>query len=144
MTVFGDPTRSTLIEFNDAERTRHFTWVNPYTVDVLGTVERDAMPVRMLKKFHGELLLGSFGTKFVELAAHWAIVMFVTGAFLWRPRGKPTLHRATAFPKGTGRSSWRETHMFTGFLAVLLVVPILVTGLPWTDVWGGGLYYVQE
>ena len=28
--------------------------------------------------------------------------------------------------------------------ATLLIVPILITGLPWTDVWGGGLSYVQE
>lgn len=34
--------------------------------------------------------------------------------------------------------------MFTGFLAAILVLPILISGLPWTDVWGGGLSYVQK
>jgi len=70
--------------------------------------------------------------------------MFITGAYLWWPRGNRTLAKAVSLPTGRGRSFWRETHMFTGFLALLLVVPIIISGLPWTDVWGGGLSYVQE
>lgn len=147
ITDYDDPTRSTLIEFNDAQKTRSYAWVNPYSGDVLGAVARDDMAMRVLRKFHGELLLGKVGTKFVELSAHWAIVMFITGAYLWWPRGNRTFAQAvtppTSGPK-QGRSWWRETHLFTGFLAVILVVPILISGLPWTDVWGGGLSYVQE
>jgi uncharacterized iron-regulated membrane protein len=144
ITDFRDPARSTLIEFDDADGVRSYAWVNPYTSEVLGTVARDEMAMRVLRKFHGELLLGDFGTKFVELAAHWAIVMFITGAYLWWPRGQRSLARAISLPKGKGRSWWRETHLFTGMLATVLVVPIIVSGLPWTDVWGGGLSYVQE
>lgn len=147
ITDYDDPTRSTLIEFNDAQKTRSYAWVNPYSGDVLGAVARDDMAMRVLRKFHGELLLGKVGTKFVELSAHWAIVMFITGAYLWWPRGNRTLAQAVTPPTSSpkqGRSWWRETHLFTGFLAVILVVPILISGLPWTDVWGGGLSYVQE
>ena len=138
------PGRSTLIEFDDANKIRTLAWINPYTAEVLTTQPRDETAMRILRKFHGELLLGDFGTKFVELAAHWAIVMFITGVYLWWPRGQRTLAKAVSPPSGTGRSWWRETHMYTGFLATILIVPILVTGLPWTDVWGGGLSYVQE
>ncbi|WP_224825557.1 PepSY domain-containing protein [Cognatishimia sp. MH4019] len=144
VTVYGDPARSTLIEFNDAENVRSLAWVDPYTAEVLATVPRDETAMRLLRKFHGELLLGDFGTKFVELAAHWAIVMFVTGIYLWWPRGQRTWGQVFRLPGGSGRSFWRETHLFTGFLATILIVPIIVTGLPWTDVWGGGLSYVQE
>ncbi len=118
--------------------------MNPYSGEVLKVVARDETAMRMLRKFHGELLLGDVGTKFVEIAAHWAIVMFVTGIFLWWPRGQRTLAKAVQLPKGKGRSWWRETHLFTGFLATILIVPLLVTGLPWTDVWGGDLSYVQK
>lgn len=144
VTSYDDPARSTRIEFNDADKQRSYAWVNPYTAEVLYVTTRDAMPMRMLRKFHGELLLGKFGTKFVELSAHWAIVMFATGAFLWWPRGRRTLAQAVSPPRGSGRAWWREMHMFTGFLSIVLIVPILITGLPWTDVWGGGLSYVQE
>jgi uncharacterized iron-regulated membrane protein len=147
VTHYGDPNRSTKIEFNDKDKTRAYAWVNPYTGEVLGKVNRDEMPMRVLRKFHGELLLGDIGTKFVELAAHWAVVMFVTGAYLWWPRGQRSLKQALSPPKGRpskGRSWWRETHLFTGFLAIILVVPILISGLPWTDVWGGGLSQIQK
>jgi uncharacterized iron-regulated membrane protein len=147
ITQYDDATRSTLIEFNDGNKTRSHAWVNPYSGEVLGTVARDEMPMRILRKFHGELLLGEIGTKFVELAAHWAIVMFVTGVYLWWPRGQRSLAKAISPPKGgpaQGRSWWRETHLFTGFLATILVVPILVSGLPWTDIWGGGLSQIQK
>ena len=71
--------------------------------------------------------------------------MFVTGAILWWPRGTRRLADAVSLPRGTPRrrSWWRETHLFAGLLATLLIVPILVTGLPWTDVWGGGFGRVQ-
>ncbi|MFY0596984.1 MAG: PepSY domain-containing protein [Cognatishimia sp.] len=147
VTDFDDPSRSTFIEFNDSHKIRSYAWVNPYSGEVLGTVARDETAMRMLKKLHGELLLGKFGTKFVELSAHWAIVMFITGAYLWWPRGNRTLKQAVSPPAGSpkkGRSWWRETHLFTGLLATVLVVPILITGLPWTDVWGAGLSYVQQ
>ncbi|MEO0915143.1 MAG: PepSY domain-containing protein, partial [Pseudomonadota bacterium] len=144
ITAPTEPGRTTVIEFDDAEKVRSIAWVNPYTAEVLGVVPRDAMAMRVLRKFHGELLLGDIGTKFVETAAHWAIVMFATGIYLWWPRGQRTLRQALSLPSGKGRAWWRETHLFTGFLATLLIVPIILTGLPWTDVWGGGLSYVQD
>ncbi len=138
------PDRSTVIEFDDGNRIRSLAWINPYTADVLAVQPRDEMAMQVLRKVHGELLLGDFGTKFVELAAHWAIVMFITGLYLWWPRGQRTVKKAFSPPSGKGRSFWRETHLFTGILAAVLVVPMIVAGLPWTDVWGGGLSYVQQ
>ncbi len=142
--IEDQPGRATLVEFDDDDKTRSYAWINPYTSEVLATQPRDETAMRVLRKFHGELLLGDFGTKFVELAAHWAIVMFITGLYLWWPRGQRTVKKAFSPPSGKGRSFWRETHLFTGILAAVLVIPILISGLPWTDVWGGGLDYVQE
>lgn len=144
VTVHDDPTRSTKIEYNNGDNIRSVAWVNPYTGEVLASVPRDKLFMRMVKKFHGELLGGKIGTKFVELAAHWAIVMMITGVVLWWPRGKRSLREAVSLPRSSGRAWWRETHMFTGMLAVVLITPLLISGLPWTDVWGGGLSYVQK
>lgn len=146
ITVSAAADRSTMIEYDSAEGVRSIAWVDPYEGEILGSVPRDDMAMRVMKKLHGELLLGDIGTKFVELAAHWAIVMFVTGMILWWPRGARRLREALSLPKGSpkARSWWRETHLFTGLLATVLIVPLLITGLPWTDVWGGGLSAVQE
>lgn len=145
--IDGTDGRATVIEFNDVNGTRSYAWVDPYTSDILAVQARDDMAMRVVRKVHGELLLGDVGTKFVELAAHWAIVMFITGLFLWWPRGKRTWSKALSPPRAGGLKSrrwWRETHLFTGFLAAILVVPIIVSGLPWTDVWGGGLSAIQD
>ncbi len=142
--IEDQPGRATLVEFDDDDKIRSYAWINPYTSEVLATQPRDETAMRVLRKFHGELLLGDFGTKFVELAAHWAVVMFITGLYLWWPRGQRKVKKAFSPPSGKGRSFWRETHLFTGILAAVLVIPILISGLPWTDVWGGGLDYVQE
>lgn len=61
-----------------------------------------------------------------------------------QPRGQRTVKKAFSPPSGKGRSFWRETHLFKGILATVLVVPMIVAGLPWRDVWGGGLSYVQQ
>ncbi|MEM7490082.1 MAG: PepSY domain-containing protein, partial [Pseudomonadota bacterium] len=139
--VAEDPAASVRIEYDDPEGTRAYGYVDPYTGEVLGLMARDGMFMRQVQKLHGEILLGDVGTKFVELAAHWAVVMFVTGAVLWWPRksGIGARKKLIVTPEGTGRTWWRTTHMFTGMLATVLVVPILITGLPWTDIWGGGL-----
>lgn len=136
--------RSVLFEYQDKARTRSYAWVDPYTANVLAVQERDNTFMRIDRKIHGELLLGDIGTKFVELAAHWAIVLFVTGLYLWWPRGNRTWRKVFTLPNRKGRMWWKQTHMFAGVLACVLVVPILVTGLPWTDVWGGMLKSVQS
>ena len=92
--VFDDPTRSTVIEFNDTDKVRSFAWINPYTNEILGVSARHEMPMQMIRKFHGELLLGQVGTKFVDLSAHWAIVLFITELFMWWPRGQRSLRKA--------------------------------------------------
>jgi len=136
--------RATLIEYQDEARTRSLAWVNPYTGGVIDTQERDSTFMRTVRKLHGELLLGDIGTKFVELAAHWAIVLFISGLYLWWPRGARTWTKALSLPKGRGRQWWKQTHLFTGLLASILIIPILITGLPWTDVWGGMFEKIQE
>ncbi|MEM7644593.1 MAG: PepSY domain-containing protein [Pseudomonadota bacterium] len=144
--VSGDPAASVRIEYDDADRIRSFGYVDPYTGEVLGTMAQDGMFMRQVQKLHGELLLGDVGTKVVELAAHWAVVMFITGAVLWWPRksGIGARRKLIVTPEGKGRTWCRSTQMFTGMLATVLVVPILITGLPWTDIWGGGLNRVQK
>jgi len=138
------PGRATVFTVKDQNRVKSYVWVNPYTAEILENQERNSTMMRMLKKFHGELLLGDVGTKFVELSAHWAIVMMITGVYMWWPRGKRTWPKVFSLPSNKGRAWWREVHMFTGILAFVLIFPLLLTGLPWTDVWGGGFSFIQE
>ncbi|MGL1920965.1 MAG: PepSY domain-containing protein [Hyphomicrobiales bacterium] len=137
-------TKSTIFDFKTQDSVRMIGFVNPYTAEILLAHERDGTIMRLLRKFHGELLMGRFGTKFVELAGSWAIVLMITGLYMWWPRNGQGV-KGTLIPrKGLkGRPWWKEWHTIIGFLAFLLITPILLTGLPWTDVAGGAIKSVQ-
>jgi uncharacterized iron-regulated membrane protein len=112
-------------------------YVQPETLDILKTIPEEDRFTRMVFHFHGELLMGNIGSVFVELAASWAIIMIVTGLYLWWPRGQggcggivyPRLNRGS-------RGFWRDLHAVTGFWISIFVLFLLVTGLPWAKVWG--------
>ncbi len=142
--VSEDPARSVQIDFDDAGGTRSIAWIDPYRLDVLGVNARDTMPTELVRRLHGELLLGGTGRLLIELAVHWSLVLFVTGAVLWWPRGPRRLRDALALPRGRGRAWWRQGHLFVGMLATLLTVPLVLTSLPMTTVWGGAVARVQE
>lgn len=138
-------TKSTIFDFNTKDKLRMIAYVNPYNAEILRVHERDGTLMRLMRKFHGELLMGRFGTKFVELAGSWAIVLIITGLYMWWPRGGKGL-RGTVIPrKGLkGRAWWKEWHTIIGFASFFLITPLLITGLPWTDVWGGTLGVIQK
>ncbi len=74
---------------------------------------------------------GPRGSWLVELAASWAIVMVVTGLYLWWPRGRGLA--GVVWPRR--RSLLRDLHAVTGFWVAGLALVLLLTGLPWADVW---------
>jgi uncharacterized iron-regulated membrane protein len=103
---------------------------------VLGTLDPDRRIIAIDRRFHGQLLLGRQGSWLVELAASWAIVMILSGLYLWWPRGGglggvvwPRVHLG-------GRAFWRDLHAVTGFWVSGLALVMLFTGLPWADAWG--------
>ena len=118
-----------------AGRLKREVFVSPQG-HVLGALDPDARIMETVQNIHGQLLLGKPGSLVVELAASWAIVMIVTGLFLWWPRGRggagvlwPRLSSGT-------RTAWRDMHAVTGFWVSGLAFVLLVTGLPWAEAWG--------
>lgn len=119
-------------------------YVHPQSRAILKTVAEDGRLMRLIFRLHGELLIGDPGSWIVEAAACWAIVMILTGLNLWWPRGAsglagvlwPRLHRG-------GRTFWRDIHAVTGIWIGLLGLALILTGLPWANVWGGYLKEVR-
>lgn len=112
-------------------------YVDPTSLEILGSVsERDRF-MRQIFRLHGELLMGNRGSNLVELAACWTIVMVLTGLVLWWPRqGRglagvfwPRLH-------GGRRLLWRDMHAVTGVWISLVTLALLFSGLPWAKFWG--------
>ncbi len=119
-------------------------FVNPYTGAVLATERSDEQLMTIVKNFHGELLLGDVGSILVELAACWAIVLIVTGLYLWWPRNAQGM-AGIIYPRlrAGGRTFWRDIHAVTGIWISALALFLLVSGLPWALVWGAALKEVR-
>lgn len=103
---------------------------------VLGSIAPDTRIMEWDKRIHGQLLLGKQGSWLVELAASWAIVLVLSGLYLWWPRGRGLAGVVWLRLKGGRRIFWRDLHVVTGFWISGLVLVLLVTGLPWASLWG--------
>jgi uncharacterized iron-regulated membrane protein len=106
---------------------------------VLGSLNTGTRIVEVARRIHGSLLLGQRGSWLVELVACWAIVMLITGLYLWWPRGRGAA--GVIWPRR--RSLLRDLHAVTGFWVSGLALVLLLTGLPWTDVWGSAFGAVR-
>lgn len=103
---------------------------------VLGSRDPETTISRTVASFHGSLLLGRVGDWLVELAASWAIVMILTGLYLWWPDGGRLAGVVWPRLRSGGRTIWRDLHAVTGFWVSGLALVLLLTGLPWAGVWG--------
>ena len=119
--------------------------VHPETLEILQKEEEDWRLMKVVHRIHGDLLLGDRGSNLVELAASWAIVMFITGLYLWWPRNTSNL-AGIVYPRlGRGqRVFWRDLHAVTGLWISFFVLFLLISGLPWAKSWGGLLKEVRQ
>lgn len=110
---------------------------------VVGALDPQVRIMELVQRIHGQLLLGKRGSWLVELAASWAIVMIVTGLCLWWPRGRGMA--GVVWPRLTSgsKAAWRDLHAVTGFWVSGLALVLLLTGLPWADVWGSAFKAVR-
>lgn len=113
------------------------TWfVDPHDGRVLGSMARGGV-MKTVKDLHSLILAGPIGNRLVEVVAGWAVLLCVTGLYLrWPRRGNPAL---ALRGKPGGRLFWRDLHGTVGFVAAGVILFLAVTGMPWTEVWGGGL-----
>ncbi|MBA4748790.1 MAG: PepSY domain-containing protein [Sphingopyxis sp.] len=97
-----------------------------------------------MSDIHGSLLLGQWGDWIVELAASWAIVLILSGLYLWWPRGRGPA--GILWPRFglKGRTLLKDLHSVTGFWVSTLALVLLVTGLPWASVWGDAFKAVRS
>lgn len=112
--------------------------VRPDTLEIIETQRQKTRLTQIMHDLHGELLIGEPGAIAVELAGAWAIVMIVTGLYLWWPRGSGLA--GVLYPRlaGGGRTLLRDLHAVTGFWLSFFALFFLLTALPWTKVWGEG------
>jgi len=139
-----DAARVIVLKGNDKIR----VYVHPKSLKILKQVPESARFMEVVKTIHGELFAGRFGQVIVELAACWAIVMILTGLYLWWPRNAKNEAKGVAgllYPRlNMGkRIFWRDIHAVIGIYISALALFLLLTGLPWTYVWGNAFKSVR-
>jgi len=91
--------------------------------------------MKVISKIHSLDILGPLPNLIIEIVAGWAILLVVSGVFLWWPRG-----RAAGVVTVRGRPSqrlwWRDVHAVTGAFAAVVFLFLAVTGMPWSGFWG--------
>jgi uncharacterized iron-regulated membrane protein len=119
--------------FTGADGAARLAFVRPGTGQLLGTT-RAGGPVELIKQFHSLAVAGPVGNVLVEIVAGWAIVLVLTGFYLWWPRPGG---RALSLAGRVGeRRFWRNLHASAGALAGAVILFLAVTGMPWTIFWG--------
>lgn len=120
-------------------------YVHTASLEVLKAIPREDRLMAVVRTIHGELLIGNNGSLIVELTASWAIVMVVTGLYLWWPRTAQGL-QGVLIPRLNAGSKvfWRDIHAVTGIWVSFFALFLLLTGLPWTNVWGKGFDMVRD
>ncbi|MEQ9315841.1 MAG: PepSY domain-containing protein [Henriciella sp.] len=115
-------------------------WLDKTTADILHDTPTGAGFMNVVKAVHGTLLGGSRGSLIVEIMACWTLILMVTGLYLWWPRGMPWWRALVPDFSGNGgkRETWKKVHGATGSWIGVLAVIMLLSGLPWTQVWGEG------
>ncbi|WP_299248725.1 PepSY domain-containing protein [uncultured Aquimarina sp.] len=120
-------------------------FINPYTGTVSGEIISKKTDMHIVRKLHGELLTGKFGTKIIELIASWMVVLIVTGLYVWWPSGGWKL-KGYFIPRTNldHRTFYRDLHAISGFWISILLLMILAGGFPWTDVFGNNFKQIQK
>lgn len=106
---------------------RRTAFIDPATGAVLGSTPLGGV-METIKQLHSLAITGPVGNMLIEIVAGWAIILVVTGMILWWPRRRT----------GPGsREKWRRIHGWTGTVAGVVLVFLALTGLSWTQFWGG-------
>jgi uncharacterized iron-regulated membrane protein len=118
--------------------------VDPYRGKLLGTSKQNAV-FAVVFGLHWELLLGETGRLVIEWATSWTLLLMMSGAYLWWPRGKTGgAWWPRRGPRITPRLRLRDLHSIFGAYALPCLLAIAATGLFWTRWAGEGRWHRLE
>jgi len=130
------PTSSAEVTVKAASGERLAVYVNPYDGRVLGSLPDRGTVMWTIRTLHSLKYFGTFARAFIEIAAGWSILLVGTGIYLWWPR-RQTGGVVSVRGTPSKRVFWRDTHAVTGLFVGFFIVFLAITGMPWSNVWGG-------
>jgi uncharacterized iron-regulated membrane protein len=110
-------------------------FVDPYRGNVLGTLPQGGTAMGIVRKIHSLAFFGTVANGAMEIAAGWAILLVVTGVYLWWPR-RESGGVVSVRGRPRQRMWWRDMHAVTGAFAGIFIVFLAISGMPWSIFWG--------
>ena len=121
----------------------YVVFVNPYTGQVVGHIDKKKDWITLSRFLHQNLLLkSSVGTQIVGAAALTMVFLALSGLVLWWPKNRKMLRqRLTIKWKARfKRVNW-DIHSVGGFYTYLFLLFFAATGLTWSyKWWSNGIY----
>jgi len=110
-------------------------FVDPYSGSILGQVGEKNEFNWVVKKIHSLDYFGFAFNRVVEAVGGLALILVVTGFYLWWPRNQTG---GVVSVRGTPakRVFWRDIHAVTGAGAGVLIFFLAISGMPWSGYWG--------
>lgn len=142
----GDRTIEIELQSSQAEPTLY--WIDTLSGQVLESKISDQRFIYRVKKLHSELLLGNAGSYVVELMASWLIILVISGLYLWLSMSENKTKRSQlVVPQLKAQPTvkkMRSLHSVVGVWFTLPIIVLLLSGLPWTQLWGAGFDRIKE
>jgi uncharacterized iron-regulated membrane protein len=132
-----DARRSTTVLLRSENGLSYPVFVDPHTARVLGTLATAAWLPGLTRALHGGWPLGDPGSWLLEIGAGWAMVMLLTGLYLWWPRDRSFLAGLWPRVNRGWRVLIRDLHSCVAVWFSIVLAFFLVSAMPWTAFWGG-------
>ncbi|MCC7191270.1 MAG: PepSY domain-containing protein [Phycisphaeraceae bacterium] len=132
------PERTTLFTMKRGDGPPRMLAVDPYEKSRTVSFKAKDDWLGDIENFHRRLFMGTTGRIITELVTGWAMIMAITGIFLWWPRGKFWRESALKIRFRQGAYlALRDSHAVIGALVALLVIAQAFSGLTMSLVEGG-------
>jgi uncharacterized iron-regulated membrane protein len=128
-------TASAEVTIRNPAGTRMVVYVDPYDARVLGQIPDKGTVMWVIRQIHSLAYFGPIANGVIEIAGGWAILLVLTGLYLWWPR-KQSGGVVTVRGKPRQRVFWRDLHAVTGLVAGGFILFLAITGMPWSVLWG--------
>ena len=125
--------RSTVFSVTTEDGSPREVYVDPWTSKVLGDLNPDTTLSGTAIRLHADLMSGVVGDRVMELGTCWALVMALTGYYLFIRGWKARRRNRKA---GRNGAKLRSRHGLIGVFVGVGLIGMVVTGLPWTGLWG--------
>jgi uncharacterized iron-regulated membrane protein len=138
-----EPTSSVEVGVATPDKGTLSVYVDPYRGTMLGTVADGSKLMFVIKKIHSLEYFGWLTNRIIEIVAGWALVLVITGLYLWWPRNRLAGVWTMRLRPGK-RVLWRDLHAVSGAYVGLLIFFLAFTGLPWSGFWGAKLNHFVD